>query len=59
MDLKKMSSEELEYELVDVNQKLSEIAALKRRGIYVPQKKLNSYLKYKREIQREMRSRNK
>lgn len=59
MDLKKMTNEELEYELIDVNQKLSEMIEKKRRGIQIPVKKFNSYLDYKREIQREMRARSK
>lgn len=59
MDLGKMTNEELEYELIDVNQKLSEMIEKKRRGIQIPQKKFNSYLDYKREIQREMRARSK
>lgn len=59
MDLRKMSNEELEYELCDVNQKLSDMINAKRKGCFFPQKKFNSYLVYKREILKEMRERNK
>ena len=57
MDLKKMTNEELEYELVDVNQKLAELSEAKRRGSHVPEKKIKNYINYKREILREMRAR--